>query len=498
MAAAYLGDTFRAMFRATCLAMLCALHTIALGSPRSDPTQGRAVFTGAATPNPTSIEVNPAALGLGIPDELYFAAAATLDHVSIDRRELDIDTGALSDGESVSGNLLSPGGMIAGVWHSGTGGRVTLGVALHSSPAERWLENEQALRYHTLGGSHRAYSASVASSFRLGGRVHLGIGLSIRTSFLQMSFARDSALAAGRDPLRGIDSDCGGTRCGVENPLAAERYNVDVRSDFVALDNVVGNVGVVVRLAKAMWIGVSYHTPPGLSIQNELTGTMEITRAPRDGGDTLSSGATVYLSQPASFDIELNARLLPDLDLHVGSRLEDLSRMQAYDVRGYGSFFPSAQLPEWQLRPRGFREGWRRFAVATWAGLEQGGRDSPLALGGRIGFETSSLPDNRTSPMTISPTSATLDAGLQYRFTPDSQSQPQVTLQLSYGLQYFPRVDVTSSDYEPRSQLACEDSGFDYSTNACAEVRDGYAIPTAAGEYSRVQQSLRIALRLTW
>src|SRR5262245_13913099 len=98
MAAAYPGDTFRAMsHRASCLAMLCALHASALASPLTDPTQGRAVFTGAATSSATSIEINPAALGLGIPEydnEVYVAGTATLDHFSIDRRTLDIN-GAL-------------------------------------------------------------------------------------------------------------------------------------------------------------------------------------------------------------------------------------------------------------------------------------------------------------------------------------------------------------------------------------------------------------------
>src|SRR5690606_4948546 len=153
----------------------------------SDPTQGRAVFTGAATPSPTSIEINPAAPGLGIPDvyEAYLAATATHDHISIDRRSLDIDTGAPPPGDSVSGQPVSPGRMAAVVWHSGSGGRVTLGVSLQSSPAERWLADKEALRYHTLGGSYRTYAPSVASSFRLSGRVHVGISLSVHTSFLR-------------------------------------------------------------------------------------------------------------------------------------------------------------------------------------------------------------------------------------------------------------------------------------------------------------------------
>jgi hypothetical protein len=471
--------------------MLCALHASALASPRSDPTQGRATFTGAATPNPTSIEINPAALGLGITDELYLSATGLFDRVSIARRTLDIDTGALGDDGEVKANLLSAGGMVAGVWHPSD--RITLGLALHSSPSERFVEDEEALRYHTLGGSHRTYAASLASSFRILSRVHVGVALSLRPSVLKLRFARDTALAAARDPLRGIDSDCGGAPCGVENPEATERYAVDVRSDWIALDNVVATLGLVVRLAKDTWFGISYHTPPGLSIQNELTGTMDVTRAPRDGGNTIEGGATVYLSQPASFDAELRARLLAPLELHLGARYERLARLQFYDVRGYDSTFRAANIPEWQPRPRGFQN-----SLAMWVGVDQIEREFPLILAGRVGFETASVSDDRTSPLTIAPTSATLDVGFQYRFTRDLLSMPQVLLQANYGVQYFPTVNVTDSAFDPRDSLACYDSGFDYTTAACGSVRNGYALPTAAGDYSRVEQTARIALRLTW
>lgn len=487
MAAAYPGDTFQAMFRATCLAMLCALHVGAHASPRSDPTQGRAVFTGASTPSATSIEINPAALGLGVTDEVYLGVTATIDHLSIRRRTLDLGSGALLDGDSASQNLVSPGGMLAYVWHSGVGGRVTLGLAMHSSPAERFIEDEEPLRYYTLGGSHRAYSASVASSIRLSSRFYVGVTLSLRPSFLRLQYARDTALANAGDPALGLDSDCSGSPCGLENPDATERYDVEVRSDWIALDNVVATVGFVVRLAKDVWLGVGYHTPPGLSIQNELTGTMEVERAPRDGGGFVSGGSTVYLSQPASIDAEVRARLSPSMDLHVGGRWEDLSRLQDYDVRGYGSVFPRDNIPEIQIRARGFHD-----SFAAWAGIDQVEREFPLIVGGRIGFETASLDDDRTSPMTIAPASATLDAGVQYRLT------PLVVLQASYGLQYFLKVDVANSAFDPRDQLACADSGFDYLTAACAAVRGGYALDTAAGEYQRIQQAARLALRVTW
>jgi hypothetical protein len=489
------------MLRVTWLAMLCCLHASALASPRSDPTQGRAAFTGASSPNPTSIEINPAALGLGPElNEFYVAATGVWNRQSIQRRELDIDSGALTDGAEVSSNLLSPGGMLAFIWHSGGGGRITLGVALHSSPAERFIENEDALRYHTLGGSHRTYAGTVAGSIRASSRFYVGVSVSLRPTFLHLRFARDTALEAGRDPMRGITSDCGGAPCGVENPLASETYDVDVRSGWVALDNVVGTVGIAVRIMRNVWLGIAYHTPPGLALKNELTGTMLVDRAARDGGNRIDGVATVYLSQPATFDAELRARVIPELEVVAGARLEDLSRMQAYDVRGTGSLFPGAGVPEWQLRPRGFRDVLQvpPVSLGTWVGIDQVERELPVVFSGRIGFETSSTRSERTSPTTIAPASFTLDAGLAFRFTRDLEVRPQVMLQASYGLQYFPTVDVTSSAFDPRDRLACADSGYDYSTPACESVRNGYAIPTAAGEYSRIEQAARVALRLTW
>ena len=480
------------MSRATCLAMLCALHASALASPLTDPTQGRAVFTGATASSATSIEINPAALGLGITEygnEVYIAGTAVLDHRSIDRRNLDIDSGALSDGAHVSSNLISPGGMIAYKWHPSP--RIALAVGLHSSPAERFVENE-ALRYHTLGGQYRTNALSVASSFKISGRVYFGLSLSVHTSFLRLKFARDTALAAARDPLRGVASDCNGSPCGIENEAATERYDVNVRSDIVALDNVVGTLGFVVKIAKDIYLGFAYHTPPGLNVQNELTGTMEVTKAPRDGGDTIEGGATVYISQPASVDAELRARLPADLDLHLGMRWEHLSRFQAYDVRGYDSTFASNGIPEWQPRARGFDQ-----SLAGWVGVEQVERSFPLVLGARIGFEDASVRDDRTSPMTIAPASGTLDVGAQYRI-PRDPSSLQWILQASYGVQYFPSVDVTDSAFDPRAQLSCYDSGYDYSTAACASVRHGYAVGTAAGSYQRIQQGLRIGVRVTW
>lgn len=464
------------MSRAPSLALLCLLFAAhAHASPRTDPTMGRAVFTGATTPHETSTELNPAALGLGIRNEIYVSATGALNQYSIDR----------AGTEHVDSLLFSPGGQIAAIWHTGADGKITLAAQLRTAPAERFIESEEALRYHILGGYHRTYGGGLGASFRVTSKVYFGISLSAQTSYLKLRYGRDTALEAGRDPARGITSDCGGSPCGIENPQAAERYEVDVNTPLFSASNVVAaNIGFVVVLARNVWLGIGYHAPPGLAIQNQLNGTMEIERAPRDGGGTVTGAATVYLQQPASADAEVRARLIDELDLHVGVRWEDLSRMATYDVRGFGSAFAKNGIPEWMPRSRGFQD-----TLALWTGVDQVDAGQLVRFGGRIGFETAAVPDERTTPWSIAPTSLTLDGGVQFRIG------PQLVVQGTYGLQYFPTVNEQRSDFNPQAQLDCYDSGYDYSTSACAFVRHGYGIPTAMGDYSRIEHAFRLSVR---
>jgi len=475
----------RRLTRGTLAALICAHVVPAIASPHTDSTAGRPVFTGAATPSPTSLDVNPAAIGLGVYSELYFATTALFDRYAIDRAGLDIDTGSLTDGPaSVTDWTFSPGGTIGGVWHNDT--RFTIGAQFHAPPGERFVEND-AFRYHTRGGYHRRIGGSIGGSFRITRKLYFGISFALQNEYLKLRYARDTALEAARDPARGIDSDCGGERCGVENSQAEERYEIEVSSGgWLTTANVVPTLSAAIEVSKDVWFGLAWHMPPGLSVQNELTGSMYVTRAPRDGREQFEAAASVYLSNPASFDAEVRARLPEHLELHVGGRLEDLERFQAYEVRAYGSTIRPNDIPEWQPRPRGFH-----WTYAMWAGVEQvdRGSASPLLLGARIGFETKAVNNDDTSPLTIAPASATLDLGLQYRLS------DQLSLQVGYGLQYFPTVNVETSSFDPRARLRCVDSGYDYTTPGCKSVRLGYAIPTAAGEYSRIEQAGRLAVR---
>ncbi|MBS1118861.1 MAG: hypothetical protein H6Q90_1089 [Deltaproteobacteria bacterium] len=463
--------------------ILWSAVSTAAASPRSDSTVGRAVFTGATVPSATSISLNPAAIGLGSRDEIYLSVTAVLEQFGIDRKTIDLATDSLVPGDQVRDLELGPGGSLAFVWHPYE--RATLGFEIRS-PSPEMFPNDPALRYHSLGSRQRNYLSTIAASFKVTSRIYFGFSLTDDITSLRLRYARDTGLDPGR-------ADCGGTPCGLENPAASEVYDVTVRSpNVLSKDNLRGNLGFVARVWRDVWLGIAYHNTPGFGIQTELAGEMNVTKAPRDGGEHIRGDSTVYVSYPASVDGEVRAHILPDLEVHVGGRWEDLSRMQAYDVRGYGSSFRGQNVPEWQLRARGMHD-----AFAIWAGLEQldiGERADRLwwlRFGGRLGLETSSQVPNKTSPSTNSPTSFTLDLGAQVRPGRDSSW----IIQLSYGLQAFARVQVDDSAYDPRLALDCIDSGFNYESRSCEALRNGYAISTAAGDYSRFQHAIRLGLR---
>jgi long-subunit fatty acid transport protein len=459
-----------------------------LASPRSDPATGRAVFTGSTLAHPTSLTLNPAALSIEkTRNQFYLAFLGALHSTTVDPQTFDLDTGTYTPGERVSDLQLGPGGQIALLGRRGD--RLAIGGELRVPPSEMQLANHQALRYSTLGGGQRSYIATAGVSVKLTGRVHVGASLSHEFTTLRLRYARDTALENGYGP-KGIHSDCGGAPCGLGNPLASETYDVDVRSNPVSARNLRLNLGVAVRLANDVWLGLAYHTPPGLDVQTTLDGSMAVTMSPRDGGNTVNGRGTVYVSYPASVDGELRARIRNGLDLHVGGRWEDLSRFSMYDVRGVGSTFRNAGVAEWMPRARGLQD-----AFSLWAGVEQHDTGDQMLVGARLGFETASVEARRTSPLTIAPAALTLDVGAQGRIV---HGAPW-SVQLSYGIAVSPSVTVgRDATFNPVHRLDCIDSNYDYTSAGCEATREGYATSLGAGEYKRTSHSLRVGFLYEW
>lgn len=456
--------------------------TPALASPRSDPTTGRAVFTGATEANVASLELNPAAIGAETVNEFYLSFDATLDQLQVNRTLLALD-GTTTAGPHISGALLNPGGNLGYIWHTPSD-RITLGFALRSTPSETFLADRAALRYLTLGGGQWDLLTTIAASLKVNDQFYVGASVAHDNTWIHLHYSRDTALDAGHG-AGGVSSSCGNGPCGIENAQAAEDYDVQVRSSYFSTDNLRINIGFLWQIVKDVWIGAAYHPPPGFSpIETSLTGSVDVHRSPRDGGDLVHGNATVDLAFPATVDVEVRARLQHQLVLHVGGRWEDLSRFQGYDVRAYAPNFASLGIPEWTERARGFED-----SFAIWGGVEQFDSGKPLRFGARLGYETESIPDARTTPITIAPSSLTLDVGAQLRI------DARIVLQLSYGLQLFQTVRVASSAFDPRDRIDCIDSGYDYSTAACAATRLGYAFASADGTYGRIEHAFRLGFK---
>lgn len=430
----------------------------AAASPRTDPTTGRAVFTGATSASASSITLNPGALGVGPVGEILVAASGTLDRLSV------TPTG----GSRATSTNAAPGLELGLIYR--TGDRFTVGVDAKTAPAEVFPDGVQAFRYHTLGGRQRNYVGTIAASFRVTNKLFVGASISHDNTLLRLRYARDVAAANG-------EADVGADE-------AAEVYDVKVRSTWISTSNLRLNLGLVAQIYRDVWLGVAYHAPPGLGIESVLDGNAKVTLAPRAGGDTVNGEASVLVSFPASVDAELRARLPRDYELRIGGRWEDLSRFTAYDVRVFNRGFDELGIPEWTRRARGLHD-----TFALWGGVEQIDGGQALRWGARLGVETSGVDADRTSPQTISPTSFTVDVGGSWRFAGNWM------VMLSYGLQIAPTVGVSSSQYSAQHTADCIASDYDYSTPACTATREGYAVGSATGEYSRIQQSLRLALR---
>ncbi len=459
-------------------------------SPLGDPVIDRAVFGGTTAAQATSIRLNPAALSRGAEGtHFYVVGSAMIEQLSVQRRDVDPDTGALSPGATVDATLWDPGNAIGGAlgWYR-VGGRFVGAAQISMPQADRQPAGEEALGYHALGGSHREiFSLALGGAYRISRRAAIGAAYRLVQSRLTMSFLRDTALEAnGRDPARGIGSDCGGMPCGLEHPQAAERYQIEATStSILSFDSSEVQLGAVVELVEGWWLGVSYELPLGLFLTPvELTGTVDVTRAPRDGGETLDGEVSVSFLHPDRLRAGVRGRVAGGLDVVAEARWENLSRMAGYDLRMYGLSLADAGVPEWYPRPRGLHD-----RLTLHAGAEQVDTGQPILAGARVGIERGAVDDARLSAMTALPMALTVDLGVQARLGNG------VILQLSYGLAWSPDVDTGTGAYDPLDRLACIESGYDVTTEACAAVRAGYALPTASGVYGRTRHGALLVVR---
>lgn len=477
--------------RALALAAGVALLTGSRGagaSPVEDPSEGGAVFTGPTQPHASSIFINPAALGFAADGlHLHVGGDLRLDTIGVDRRSIDPATGDLAGGESVSTTTWSPGGTIA-VYGSVLQDQAVLAASLHTTTFQRFPAGHDALGYHVLGGYLYQSMLSLAGCFEPSDWFKFGLGVSIGYAGLKLDFERDTALEAGGGAERGIASDCGGQLCGLENPQATETYRLSTSTggvgDILARENLAISLGVAFRIER-WWTALSVFSPPGAIPARDyalvLNGDAVVRSAPRDGGERHHGLAEITYRMPYMVWAGTRGPILPGYDLVAGVRWENLSRHDLLDVRLYGGDLAAAGVPEWYPRYLGMRDVW----LAT-VGLE-GQEVGRTRYGARLHVETGATTARSVSPIAIDGTTVGAAGGVELRLS------QRLVLQVGYDLSWFPAVSSTDSDFDPIARVRCVDS--DYRFDECGAVRDGRAIPTAAGTYRRLRNTLSLGLR---
>lgn len=477
----------------------------AAASPLEDSTLGGAVFTGPVHPHATAIYLNPAALGLASRGaHFYLDGSLSLDTYDIARLKLSdpLDAGsALEPGARVEATTLAPGGTLA--WYS-VGESVAVGAALSWVVLDRFIDEEPALGYHTLGGSHRQYVSrglslfgvydlpfdtplpmpSLAGAYRWR-KFYFGVGVSLRSTAFRLSFLRDTALERGQP---GIDAPCSPdpadtTPCGIENPAAAERYDITVSTEqLFTTRNLVLNGGIMWQVVPGWWLGVYYQSPPGFLSSLRLQGEARITPASYQDRAPFEAGAELIYRLPQTISGGVRGPVFAGFDLFATVRWQNLSRQRLLDFRLIDPTIGGGGAPEWITRYRGFDDN-----LSVSAGIEQS-EGGWLRLGGRVTMESETTSERVISPLQVEGFQVTGAVGAELRLL------DRLVLYGSYGLTYFPTVTAgADSLFNPDDQVECVEQS--YELDACTPSAEGRAVPTAAGTYERIRHGFRAALR---
>ncbi len=469
------------------VASLALSASMASASPMEDTSLGGAVFTGPTQGHASSFFVNPAALGLsGTGWHLHVGGSARLNSIYVDRDVIGLD-GQQEAAGSVKRHTISPGGIIA-AYFSVREDAARFGLAFSTPTLERFPEGRNALGYHSEGGQLLQGMLTMAGSYRIGGSIIFGIGFSLGYSTLNLKFSRDSVLDGGSDSVTGINSDCGGLPCGYQNPLARERYDVDVGSQaplqgLFALKNISASIGAVIKVPGQGLIGIGYVALPGAFGTLALSGKATVEHAPRDGGQTEQAIAEIGFRMAQMAFLGYRRPLVGDFDVVGDLRWQDWSRHDQFDIRLIGSDLGST-LPEWMPRYRGMQDVWRLSA-----GVESNDRQA-YRVGARLRLETGAVHNAAISPLQVAGESATLATGAELRLA------EHFVVNLGYELTWFPGHTIDKSAFDPREHVACVDSGYDFDT--CSAARDGRTFATAAGSYQHLQHGMVLSLRYDW
>lgn len=428
----------------------------ALAAPLLESNLGGAVFVGPTSAHATSVFWNPAATAQMSDSELFLSAQGTVASTTIQRKAISNADGEPTEEleDPVGTVVVSPGAFLGLVFPLR---QFRLGFAAYTPFAEQLPANRPELTYHTNGGYFYAEYITLTLGIPLPPDVAIGFGLTGVFTEVDLRFSRDPLLEA-----------CSARPCAVET--TSERYRFTSTDDWSPVMSI--NLGIMARYPKLpnLWFGAAYVGQPNFK---------SISRSGKlEGFDALDTRLTFRLPQMVHFGARYRFK---SLDLVLGLRWIDFSVHDGYDLRLSGPDVEENALPEWIVRYRGFED-----VLSVDLGSELRVSDR-LRVAFRLGYESSAVPTNAVAPEQVDAPKLNFGLGAELRAT------PHLRIAASYALSVFMPQDVDQSIFQPSTFIDCNDSGHEL--EACEGVRLGYSMPTAAGEYSRLENTIQIGVR---
>ena len=433
-------------------------------APLVEPHLGGTVFVGATQGHVAAMVWNPAAAALLRGTHFYVAGQLRLDAYGIDRSRV-----SSADGEpSGSGDLTfdpvddvtrAVGGFTGFSSDFNGNERFTLGLGFYNAFTTRDPEGD-AIAYHANGGSLDLPTIAVSASVRVTSTIYVGLTFHLGLPQIDLRFRRDAVLAG-----------CAAPPCPVESAAGAQdlRFTDDSQAFTGAF-----TLGGLMRLS-GWWIGAAFTSAPFRFGENSVPFETAVTLT--QGSDVHRGRARVAVGFPYVFRLGARRALIDGLDLVIDGRLT-MGASRTIDIQPVGAALDAAGLPEFFSRWRGARP-----SVAVSAGVEQTlDPERLLRLGARLEGETGAVATEDINASQIEGPQIGFSAGLELR------PIAQLAIGLGYSLGWTIPQDVGDGAISPSAQIDCNASGFDLDT--CEAVRDGRAIPSAAGSYRRLSHFL--------
>ncbi|MBU1221496.1 outer membrane protein transport protein [Myxococcota bacterium] len=445
-------------------------------------------FIGGLDPgSPTDIRItgiyyNPAVIGKlgGTNISLYFSP--NFQTVDVSRSTISSITGAPDPSGDVHFSSTSYRDTVYDFFGAITTDfgmdRITLGIAVYSPMQQNINQVYYPLRYHLIDRNMMNLFISSVVSLKMHKKFYFGFGLSYVYSSVYMGVIRDRY-------LRGTLPE------GVEDGY--EKGGIgDEKVEINTEDNNFGFSAGFLWIPKPwLTVGGSYRSKIR-SLEDtsvRTSGTGKITRyVEGQGFVTLSGDAQMVTSYPDSYNLGVNMRLSRFWYGDFTVTWTRWSQHSSFRFLLSGNDFTNSNLTNWDLNInsyRGFQDTFTPQFTAYYRGL------SGFNFLASLKYLPPSVPTSWVNPSAVDNHSAELLLSFTFKLLKN------MNLRFGYAISYMLPVEVKNSGFQPSLARTCLENHIDVVwSSACRDTYAGKALPSAAGNYSKITHQLGIGIDL--